>query len=146
MVSTVQGEWASRLFIRANAAAADSSIAVTNRLNPTNPTRTRISLAMTLPCSPLSRRRAPSLPLSLLSSAIRCSVTSRTKDNRKSAPTVIWDNSVEPCQLLLEVEQPSLVPGLDQLVDQRGGGGEADRQPPLAGGEPQAEGHVGLAG
>ena len=31
-------------------------------------------------------------------------------------------------------------------MDQRGGGGEADRQPPLAGGEPQAEGHMGLAG
>ena len=31
-------------------------------------------------------------------------------------------------------------------MDQRGGGGEADRQPPLAGGEPQTEGHVGLAG
>ena len=27
-----------------------------------------------------------------------------------------------------------------------GGGGEADRQPPLAGGESQAEGHMGLAG
>ena len=31
-------------------------------------------------------------------------------------------------------------------MDQRGGGGEADRQPPLAGGEPQAEGDMGLAG
>ena len=47
------------------------------------------------------------------------------------------DQQLEPCQLLLEVEQSSLVPGLDQLVDQRGGGGEADRQPPLAGGEPK---------
>ena len=93
MVSTVQGEWARRLFIRANAAAADSSIAVTNRLNPTNPARARISLAMTLPCSPLSRLRVLSLPLSLLSSAIRCSVTSSTNDNRNNAPTVIWDNS-----------------------------------------------------
>ena len=45
-----------------------------------------------------------------------------------------------------KVEQPPLVPGLDQLVDQRGGGGEADRQPPLAGGESQAEGHTGLVG
>ena len=55
-------------------------------------------------------------------------------------------SSFETGQLLLEVEQPSLVPGLNQLVDQRGGRGEADRQSPLAGGEPQAEGHVGLAG
>ena len=50
---------------------------------------------------------------------------------------LVDDEQFEPCQLLLEVEQPSLVPGLVQLVDQRGGGGEADRQPPLAGGEPQ---------
>ena len=45
---------------------------------------------------------------------------------------LVDDQQLEPCQLLLEVEQPPLVPGLDQLVDQRGGGGEADRQPPLA--------------
>ena len=42
---------------------------------------------------------------------------------------LVDDQQLEPCQLLLEVEQPPLVPGLDQLVDQRGGGGEADRQP-----------------
>ena len=61
-------------------------------------------------------------------------------------PTLVDDEQLESGQLLLEVEQPSLVPGLDQLVDQRCGGGEADRQPPLAGGEPQAEGQMGLAG
>ena len=59
---------------------------------------------------------------------------------------LVDDEQLESGKLLLEVEQPSLVPGLDQLVDQRGGGGEADRQPPLAGGESQAEGHMGLAG
>ena len=59
---------------------------------------------------------------------------------------LVDDEQLDPCQLLLEVEQSSLVGGLVQLVDQRGGGGEADRQPPLAGGEPQTEGHVGLAG
>ena len=32
-------------------------------------------------------------------------------------------------ELLLEIEQASVVAGLDQLVDERGGGGEADRQP-----------------
>ena len=42
---------------------------------------------------------------------------------------LVDDEQLEPCQLLLEVKQPSLVPGLVQLVDQRGGGGEADRQP-----------------
>ena len=59
---------------------------------------------------------------------------------------LVDDEQLESGQLLLEVEQSSLIPGLDQLVDQRGGGGEADRQPPLAGGESQAEGHMGLAG
>ena len=56
------------------------------------------------------------------------------------------DEQLESGQLLLEVEQSPLVPGLDQLVDQRGGRGEADRQSPLAGGESQTEGHMGLAG
>ena len=43
-------------------------------------------------------------------------------------------------------EQPSLVPGLHQLVDQGGGGGEAHRHTPLAGGQSQTQGDVGLAG
>ena len=51
---------------------------------------------------------------------------------------LIDDQQLEPGKLLLKVEQSSLVPGLDQLVYQGGGGGEADRQPPLAGGEPRA--------
>ena len=34
---------------------------------------------------------------------------------------LVDDEQLESGQLLLEVEQPSLVPGLDQLVDQRGG-------------------------
>ena len=59
---------------------------------------------------------------------------------------LVDDEQLESGQLLLEVEQSPLVPGLDQLVDQRGGRGEADRQSPLAGGEPQTEGHMGLAG
>ena len=58
---------------------------------------------------------------------------------------LVDDEQLEPGQLLLKVEQSSLVPGLDQLMDQRCGGGEADRQPPLAGGESQAESDVGLA-
>ena len=59
---------------------------------------------------------------------------------------LVDDEQLEAGKSLLEVEQPSLVLGLDQLVDQRGGRGEADRQSPLAGGEPQTEGHMGLAG
>ena len=46
----------------------------------------------------------------------------------------------------LQVEPPPLVPGLHQLADQGGGGGEAHGHPPLAGGQAQARGHVGLAG
>ncbi len=48
--------------------------------------------------------------------------------------------------LLLEAQQPTLVAGFHQLVDQGGGGGEADRHALLAGGQPEAEGHMGLAG
>ena len=59
---------------------------------------------------------------------------------------LVDDEQLESGQSLLEVEQSSLIPGLDQLVDQRGGGGEADRQPPLAGGESQAERDMSLAG
>ena len=58
---------------------------------------------------------------------------------------LVYDEQLEPGKLLLQVEQPSLVPGLDQLVHQRCGGGEADRQSPLAGCESQAEGDVCLA-
>ena len=59
---------------------------------------------------------------------------------------LVDDEQLESGQLLLEVQQSSFVPSLDQLMDQRGGRGEADRQPPLAGCEPQAEGNMGLAG
>ena len=48
---------------------------------------------------------------------------------------LVDDQQLEPGQPLLQIEQPPLVPGLDQLVYQGGGGGEADRQPPLTGGE-----------
>ena len=48
--------------------------------------------------------------------------------------------------MALEVEQPSFVPGLHQLVDQGGGCGEAHGHPALAGGQSQTQGDVGLAG
>ena len=41
---------------------------------------------------------------------------------------------------------PPFVSCLDQLVDQRGGRGEADRQTPLAGGETETECDMGLVG
>ena len=46
----------------------------------------------------------------------------------------------------MEIEQASLIAGLDQLVDERGGGGEADREPALAGGQAETEGDMGLTG
>ena len=42
---------------------------------------------------------------------------------------LVDDEQLESGKPLLEVEQPPLVPGLDEFVDQRGGGGEAYRQP-----------------
>jgi MarR-like DNA-binding transcriptional regulator SgrR of sgrS sRNA len=48
--------------------------------------------------------------------------------------------------LSLQAEQPLLVPGLDEFVDHSGRGGEADRQALLAGGQPQSESNVTLAG
>ena len=48
--------------------------------------------------------------------------------------------------LLLQAQQPAFVAGLHQLVDQGGGGGEADGEALLAGGQPEAQGDMGLAG
>ena len=47
--------------------------------------------------------------------------------------------------LLLNPEQAALFPRRHQFVEQRGGGGEADGQPFLSGGAPQAEGNVGFS-
>ena len=47
---------------------------------------------------------------------------------------------------LLVSEELFLVARLDQLMNQRGGGGEADRETLLAGRQAETEGDVGLAG
>ena len=47
--------------------------------------------------------------------------------------------------MALQAEQSFLIPGLDQLVDHGGRGGEADRQALLTGGQPQSESNVRLA-
>ena len=70
----------------------------------------------------------------------------RSRPGQRDEAKLVDDEQLEPAQLLLEVEQPPLVPGLDQFVYQGGRGGEADRQPPLAGGQSQAERDMGLAG
>ena len=59
---------------------------------------------------------------------------------------LVDDQQPEAGQLPLQVEQPTVVPGLHQFVDQGGGGGEAHGHSPLAGGQAQAQGDVGLAG
>ena len=56
------------------------------------------------------------------------------------------DQQAEAGQLPLEVEQASFVPGLHQLMHQGRGGGEAHGHAPLAGGQAQPQGDVGLAG
>ena len=48
--------------------------------------------------------------------------------------------------MTLQVEQPAVIPGLHEFVDQCGGGGEAHRHSPLAGGQAQSQSDVGLAG
>ena len=59
---------------------------------------------------------------------------------------LVDDQQPEAGQLPLQGEQPAVVPGLHQLVDQGRGGGEAHRHPPLAGSQAQTQGDVGLAG
>jgi hypothetical protein len=46
----------------------------------------------------------------------------------------------------VQAQEPALVLGLEELVDQGGCRDEADRQASLAGGEAKPEGDVGLAG
>ncbi len=51
-----------------------------------------------------------------------------------------------PGELPLQAKQPLLVPRLQQFMDESRGGGEANRQPLLAGRETEPETDVGLAG
>ena len=48
--------------------------------------------------------------------------------------------------LLLEPQEAALVAGFHQLVHERGGRGEAGGEAPLAGGQPEPQGDMGLAG
>ena len=59
---------------------------------------------------------------------------------------LVDDEKPEAGQLPLQVEQPAIVSGLHELVDQGRGGGEAYGHSLLAGGQAQTQGHVGLAG
>jgi hypothetical protein len=59
---------------------------------------------------------------------------------------LVDDQELVAGELALQTQETLLVPGLEQLVDQAGGGGEADREAFLAGSQPKSEGDVGLAG
>ena len=54
--------------------------------------------------------------------------------------------SLWPASLFWNRSRLFLVAGLDQLMNRRGGGGEADREALLAGRQAKTEGDVGLAG
>ena len=54
------------------------------------------------------------------------------------------DQQADPGELVLEAEQPFLVAGLDHLVDDLGGGGEAHGEALLAGGEAEGQSDVRL--
>ena len=56
------------------------------------------------------------------------------------------DQQLESGQPSLEVEQTPFVPGLDQLVDQGGGGSEAHGQSTLTRSKAETEGDMSLAG
>ena len=59
---------------------------------------------------------------------------------------LVDDEELEVGELLLEPQELSVIARFHELVDQGGGGGKADRQALLAGGEAEAERNVTLAG
>src|SRR5215467_1473663 len=69
----------------------------------------------------------------------------RTGRRQRYIPELVDDQQLVGRQLALETEQSFLVPGLDQLVDHGGRGGEADRQALLTSRQPQPESNVRLA-
>src|SRR5215831_6237688 len=68
----------------------------------------------------------------------------RTGRRQRYIAELVDDQQLVGRELALEAKQSLLVPGLDQLVDHRGRGGEADRQALLTGRQPQAESDVRL--
>ena len=65
---------------------------------------------------------------------------------RGTKPEFVDDQQLVSGHLLLETKQAALVTGLHHLADQGRGCGEADGQSPLAGGQPEPQGDMGLAG
>src|ERR1019366_6205229 len=56
------------------------------------------------------------------------------------------DQQLVAGELTLESQQTLFIARFVEFVDQSRGGGEADREALLAGGQPESEGHVSLAG
>jgi len=59
---------------------------------------------------------------------------------------LVDDQELVADDLFLQAQKPAFVSRLHQFVDQRRGGGEANRQAFLAGGQTKTEGDMGLAG
>ena len=106
-------------------------------------------------CEPLSRRLQSIRRRKIRGNEGRSSLVTLAEDleqelraglRQGDAAEFIDNEQLETSRFLPKIEQPFLIPGLDQLVDQCGGGGEADRQPPLTGGKSKTEGDVSLAG
>src|SRR5215472_11662925 len=64
----------------------------------------------------------------------------RAGRRQRYIPELVDDQQLVGRQLALEAEQSFLVPGLDQLMDHGGRGGEADRQTLLTSRQPQPQG------
>ena len=58
---------------------------------------------------------------------------------------LVDDQQLAGDHLLLEPQEAALVAGFHQLVHERGGRGEARREAPLAGGQPEPQGDMGVA-
>jgi len=63
---------------------------------------------------------------------------------KRDEAQLVDDQELACCKLFLQALQISFVPGLEQFMDQCRGGGEADRQAPLAGSEAKSECDVRL--
>ena len=70
----------------------------------------------------------------------------RTGGGQRHEAQLVDEEELEAGQLPLQVEQPTVVPGLHGLVDQGRGDGETHRHSFLAGGQSQSQGDVGFAG
>ena len=69
-----------------------------------------------------------------------------TSPGKRHVTEFIDDQQLDRRHLGLQPEQPALILGFHQLVDEAGGGREGDREAALAGRQAESQGDVGLAG